>query len=424
MKRTFSFMCGLMLVLGLLMAGVPAFAGGAADGEAYVLTIVECPEDLDETLPSWNSVQFIDDTLYEVRTYYLGRGKWCFAMDAPEQRRLSAEEARQLLERAATPDDPPLLAVVDCPDDLDEAVPSRTVMQRIDNTFYKWREYYLGDGKWCIVMERPEHRSLSAHEATLLWEKSAGIGHEPTTPDPDDWVLLDPADCPWLNNAQPVELVLADDFGPPAEHSYSREPHTGAPPHRLSPPGVVCYPQAKIDAPQERQETLDYTQGGATEGYQPSVVIGEDERVRVSLSDIQTCPWNTVGFIAATFPDNTTWRGTGFLVEAHTILTAAHVVYNEDRGGYAESVLFVPAQFQFEEGEFPLIAPYGLRHAVEVRVNQQYIDVWQAGYTWDMLEHDYAGVFIDQPFTDITDYITKTFQREAEEREWTKLRLK
>jgi len=52
MKRTFSFMCGLMLVLGLLMAGVPAFAGGAADGEAYVLTIVECPEDLDETLPS------------------------------------------------------------------------------------------------------------------------------------------------------------------------------------------------------------------------------------------------------------------------------------------------------------------------------------------------------------------------------------
>lgn len=70
MKRTFSFMCGLMLVLGLLMAGVPAFAGGAADGEAYVLTIVECPEDLDETLPSWNSVQLIDDTLYEVRTYY------------------------------------------------------------------------------------------------------------------------------------------------------------------------------------------------------------------------------------------------------------------------------------------------------------------------------------------------------------------
>ena len=131
--------------------------------------------------------------------------------------------------------------------------------------------------------------------------------------------------------------------------------------------------------------------------------------MRVSLSDIQTCPWNTVGFIAATFPDNTTWRGTGFLVEPHTILTAAHVVYNEDRGGYAESVLFVPAQFQFEEGEFPLIAPYGLRHAVEVRVNQQYIDVWQAGYTGDMLEHDYAGVFIDQPFTDITDYITPRF---------------
>ncbi len=420
MKQRLSLLCGVMLVLGLLMAGVPAFAGGAADGEPYVLTIVDCPEDLDETLPSRKTVQLIDGTLYEVRTYYLGRGKWCFAMEAPEQRRLSAEEARQLLERAATPDDPPLLAVVDCPDDLDETVPSWTVMKHINNTLYKWREHYLGDGKGCIVMESPEHRSLSAHEATLLWEEVAAIGHEPTTPDPGDWVIIDPDDH--KDHPLPAMPVLPDDFGPPTEKSYSGEPDTGAPPHRLSPP-VVDYSQAGIDAQQERQETLDYIQGETTGGYQPSVVIGEDERVRITLSEIQTYPWNTIGYIESTFPVGITTRGTGFLVKAHTILTAAHVVYSEDRGGYAESVLFAPAQFQSEEGE-PWIRPYGYRDAVEVAVNQEYIDVWQAGYTWDMLEHDYAGVFIDQPFTDITDYITKTFQREGEEREWTKLRLK
>lgn len=225
-----------MLVLGLLIGGFPGLANhAAAEDESYTFTIVDCPEDLDETLPSRKTVQLIDDTLYEVRTYYLGRGKWCFAMEAPEQRRLSAEEARQLLERAATPDDPPLLAVVDCPDDLNETVPSWTVMKHIDNTLYEWREYYLGDGKWCIVMESPEPRSLSAQEATLLLEKLIGIGREPTPPDPDNWVIIDPDSCPYLTNARPAELVLADDFGPLTKSSYSGEPDTGAPPHRLSP---------------------------------------------------------------------------------------------------------------------------------------------------------------------------------------------
>ncbi|MBE0431504.1 MAG: hypothetical protein IBX67_06730 [Dehalococcoidia bacterium] len=248
-KSKLTLLCGAMLVLGLLMGGLPAFADDPAEEDHYVLTVVDCPDDLDETLPSWKTMPLVDGTLYEVRSYYLGRGKWCFAIENPEQRRLSAEEARQLLERAATPDAPPLLAVVDCPNDLNETVPSWAVMKVIDNTLYKWREYYLGDGKWCIVLERPEHRSLSAHEATLLWEKSIGIGREPTTPDPDDWVLVDLDDCPYLKNAQPATPVLPRDFdlAPPAEPSHSREPDTGAPPHRLSPPETDCYSEANTD---------------------------------------------------------------------------------------------------------------------------------------------------------------------------------
>ncbi len=249
MKNRLTLLCGLMLVTGLLMGGLPAFADDPAQDDHYVLTIVDCPEDLDETVTSWITMPFVDGVLYEVRSYYLGRGKWCFAIEAPEQRRLTAEEARQLMKRAATPDDPPLLAVVDCPDDLDETVPSWTVTQVIDNTLHTWQEYHLGDGTWCIVLERPEHRHLSAHEATLLWEKSIGIGREPTTPDPGDWVIIDPDDCPYLKNARPGKPVLPPDFdlAPPAQPSHSREPDTGAPPHTLSPPVTDCYPEAKAD---------------------------------------------------------------------------------------------------------------------------------------------------------------------------------
>lgn len=213
MRNRLTLLCSVMLLLGLLMGGLPAFADDPAEDDHYVLTIVDCPEDLDETLPSWKTMPFVDGTLYHVRSYYLGRGKWCFAIEAPEQRRFSAEEARQLLERAATPDDPPLLTVVDCPDDLDETVPSWTVTQVIDDILHTWQEYYLGDGTWCIVLERPEHHPLTAHEATLLWEKSIGIGREPTRPDPDDWVIIDLDDFPYLKNAGPnvttTDLILS-----------------------------------------------------------------------------------------------------------------------------------------------------------------------------------------------------------------------
>lgn len=46
---------------------------------------------------------------------------------------------------------------------------------------------------------------------------------------------------------------------------------------------------------------------------------------------------------------------------------------------------------------------------MEARVAQQYIDAWDPDGNLDMLEHDYAGVFISQPFTDIADYITPRF---------------
>ncbi len=96
------------------------------------------------------------------------------------------------------------------------------------------------------------------------------------------------------------------------------------------------------------------------------------------------------------------YRGTGFLVSPHTILTNAHNVYDEDMGGYVQSLEFFPAQYQSTEGG-QVTLPYGSRDAVEVTTNQQYIDAWDpVVYTWEMVSHDYAAAFIEEPFSGIS----------------------
>lgn len=59
--------------------------------------------------------------------------------------------------------------VVDCPENIDELEPSRTVLQIINNTYHKWNEYDLGiNGEFCIVIEEPYHKALLESEANAL----------------------------------------------------------------------------------------------------------------------------------------------------------------------------------------------------------------------------------------------------------------
>ncbi len=85
------------------------------------------------------------------------------------------------------------LTIRDCPEDLDQYESSRTVSQIINNTFYKWKEFELDDnGEFCIVMEKPEYRHLTADEAKELLEKSGKWVDQ--APDPDEREILEPTD--------------------------------------------------------------------------------------------------------------------------------------------------------------------------------------------------------------------------------------
>ena len=57
-----------------------------------------------------------------------------------------------------------------------------------------------------------------------------------------------------------------------------------------------------------------------------------------NLRDSQ--PYSNIGVVFATFPDGTTIRGTCSLVGVNDILTATHVIYDPDRGGWANGFEF------------------------------------------------------------------------------------
>jgi V8-like Glu-specific endopeptidase len=88
------------------------------------------------------------------------------------------------------------------------------------------------------------------------------------------------------------------------------------------------------------------------------VVVGTDERAPVA--DTTAFPWRAVCRVYATFPDNAQLTGTGTLVSAKHVLTAGHVVYSHEHGGWAKTVRVVPGL----DGAY---TPFGDHHVFKMR---------------------------------------------------------
>ena len=127
-------------------------------------------------------------------------------------------------------------------------------------------------------------------------------------------------------------------------------------------------------------------------------VVGTDDRVRVT--DTQTYPWNTVGFIGNTYPSGNSYRGSGAIVTPYMVLTAGHMVYNWDtEGGYASEIVFFPGQTQMVEGG-ARIRPYGQFTAAYRETNSNYIDALKTNPA-DQFRYDYAAVFFNTSFAGV-----------------------
>ncbi|MEO5681149.1 MAG: serine protease [Chitinophagaceae bacterium] len=74
---------------------------------------------------------------------------------------------------------------------------------------------------------------------------------------------------------------------------------------------------------------------------QEVIIPGTDDRVRINPTT--SFPWRAICALKITAADGTRWIGTGWLVSPRTVITAGHVVYMHDHGGWARSIEVIPA---------------------------------------------------------------------------------
>lgn len=73
---------------------------------------------------------------------------------------------------------------------------------------------------------------------------------------------------------------------------------------------------------------------------QPEVIIGTDDRVRVSAT--ASYPWRAICALKITAANGRRFIGSGWLVAPRTVITAGHCVFMHNEGGWVRSIEVVP----------------------------------------------------------------------------------
>ena len=144
----------------------------------------------------------------------------------------------------------------------------------------------------------------------------------------------------------------------------------------------ILFPIIGLNTPARAQDIS----AGLPQKNNVSTVIGKDTRTRVNCPDSSPTT-SPIGRISAVFPDGTRARGTGFLIGNDIVVTAAHVLYNSDHGGYARtnSSVFIPAATGTD------VKPYGSGRITTIRIPADYI------HSGNSELYDYAVFQIDHP---------------------------
>ncbi|MCB5951801.1 Ig-like domain-containing protein [Enterococcus sp. BWT-B8] len=117
----------------------------------------------------------------------------------------------------------------------------------------------------------------------------------------------------------------------------------------------------------EYPETLEGTLLNAIDGYtsvRTRGIIGEDNRDLVGNTEVY--PYSAIVQLSVIFPDGVSVLGTGSMISGDTVLTAAHCLYNESRGGWASSVIVMPGRQEWT-------LPFGRYTADEFYVLSSYL---------------------------------------------------
>ncbi len=124
-------------------------------------------------------------------------------------------------------------------------------------------------------------------------------------------------------------------------------------------------------------------------------VIGADDRLWRTDNDVY--PWRTVVKIYTSAADGTNWIGSGAMIDNYHVLTAGHVAFLPDNGGWASQLEIVPGM---DTSDTPP-DPYGHAYATLMR-----------SYTgWTVSEssqHDWAVITLDRNVGMYTGWMGRT----------------
>lgn len=233
--------------------------------------------------------------------------------------------------------------------------PSRTVIQIIDNQFYKWHEY-----------ENPASETFAIY-------------------------LLEPVEAALCSNKAFELLKLSGQW---REESFK---------YQSAKAGNTIYsnyiiPETNYELPDRNNTVLNqftYLQNAMT-----------DDRTAVIIEDAERYPYNTIGFLTTDF-SNEFMRGTGFLISPHVAITNAHNVYAPQFGGWYRTIRFTPAQYENKNME--IITPHSTVNPDRVIVSSSFKEYEDKGDRENAINHDYAAIFFETPVSDINTFMPLEF---------------
>ncbi len=152
--------------------------------------------------------------------------------------------------------------------------------------------------------------------------------------------------------------------------------------------GVVTREEPRRARASVRRTRPSTTDRGDARSRSPSKIFGADDRWYVA--DTEAFPWRCACKVFADFPTGPTMIGSGVMVGRSHMLTAAHVVYDADLGGWADLTV-IPG---YDDG----YEPYG-----------RFADVTSTTFTgWTDngdFAYDMALVELDAPAGDSTGWL-------------------
>lgn len=130
----------------------------------------------------------------------------------------------------------------------------------------------------------------------------------------------------------------------------------------------------------------------------------------VSFSQLRTDPYAKVGIVFVTWPNGEQSRGTCAVVGQNDILTAGHVVYNPDRGGWASELQFYfgadynDQRDTFDSYLFSYSLTGGFRWYVNAWPNQVFADSDNSTLRSSESQYDVALIGVSQRIGDTTGW--------------------